>query len=55
MVVITRFCPEQAFNAVLEYWSAGKSKSFSWNLNMFFHYSITPTNFRLMERLTSPY
>jgi hypothetical protein len=27
---------------VLEYWSVGKSKSPNFNLNWFFHYSITP-------------
>ena len=27
---------------VLEYWSAGKSEGQNFNLNWFFHYSITP-------------
>jgi hypothetical protein len=57
---ITRLCPKQAFNGVLEYWSAGKSGSFNFNWNCSFitpllHYSITPANCRMRERLSNSY
>jgi hypothetical protein len=34
----------------MEYWSVGKSERPNSNLNEFFHYSITPEDFRMKER-----